>query len=677
MSLLWARLQAINQPPHHRAGLLATCALSVSLCSFPALALHPDKDLTELSLEQLKKIDVRLTARRGESLRESPAAVYVLSHEAIQRSGATSIPELLRLVPGVEVTRFSGSKWGVGIRGFNGGLFTNRLLILVDGRSVFSPAKVGMFWDTLDTYIPDIDRIEVVRGPGASLWGSNAFNGVINIVTRSSRDTAGGLVELGAGNEEKWFAGGRYGIALANDAALRGYAKHFDRDASISPKGETLNDPWQGSQLGLRYDGAFDNASTASFQFNAYEGKQTEELNLPDASSPNLGSRLQGDVRYSGMNALALLQQPLSDNSRASLRFSIDHSEREDLFFDLNITSYDIDFQHDVRFSSKSHLIWGLAYRYTQDKLKDSYIRFDPISRDYDVLSAFAQYEYKLGKNISAFAGTKIEYNDFTHTELQPNLRALWSPEHYGSFWASVSKANRTPSRTEHDSIIDFDFINPNVQLQIRGDEAFESEELLAQELGWRKALGDRFSVDIALFYNEYEGLRTLEPGSLEPSPTPPPAFVVPLFASNGADARSWGGELVVNAIWSPRWRTELHYSQVQIHVDPLESADTNAENAEGESPLHRATLRSFWDLPGHIELNATVRYSDEVERQNIDAYTELDLVVSKRIGKHFTVSLVGQNLLDNGHEEFVDRVVGTPRSEVERSAFVKLTISF
>ncbi len=639
------------------------------------------RDLTELSLDELLDINVRLTTRRGESLGKSPAAVYVLTHDAIRRSGATSVPELLRLVPGVEVTRFGTGKWGVGIRGFNGGIFTNRLLILVDGRSVFSQAKVGMFWDTLDTLIPDIARIEVVRGPGAALWGSNAFNGVINIVTSHGQDSLGGIAELAAGDEEKWFANGRYGTKLGDDGYIRGYIKSFERDEASRPDGSSNHDRWTGTQAGMRFDHGNIDSGATSIQINAYEGDEGEELDLPDFSSPTLAGRFKQKLHYSGMNAVTHWQQRLDDKSDVSVRLTMDHSKREDLLFNLNINSYDLDFQHDYSPAPKHRLVWGLSYRHTSDELKDQHIRFTPVRRSYGVASGFAQYEHDIRRNLRLIAGSKVEQNDFTGRELQPNLRALWSPASYGSFWLAASKASRTPSRTEHDSIIDFDLINPFVQLQIRGSKGFKSEELTAHEFGWRRQFGDHFNVDLALFYNEYDGLRTLELSAPEPSQPVPgkatPPFTVPLLASNEADARSWGGELMLTALWHTNWHMEFQYSQVQIHVDPGSSTDPNVENAEGESPLHRATIRSFWNLPNQVELSATVRYVDEVERQNIDEYTELDLVLSKRFNRNIRLSLVGQNLLDNAHEEYVDRVVGTPRVENERGAYLKLSVDF
>ncbi|WP_373081721.1 TonB-dependent receptor plug domain-containing protein [Zhongshania sp.] len=635
------------------------------------------EDFASLSLEELLDIDVSLGVRRGESLRDSSAAVYVLTRDSIERSGATSIPELLRLVPGVEVTRFGSAKWGVGIRGFNGGIFTNRLLILVDGRSLFSPAKVGMFWDTLDTLIGDIERIEVVRGPGASLWGANAFNGVINIVTRHSADTQGGTLEVGAGNEEEWFTGYRYGVKLGNDKYLRAHIKAFQRDAASRPNGLDNRDDWHSAQAGLRYDQGAAESGAFSLQLNAYEGTEGEELLLPDENSATLQNLFFTKAEFSGLNVMAHWQHQQNDRSHYSLKFYADHSERTDSLFKLTVDSYDADFQQSYRVDSRQRIVWGLGYRYTEDKLPEQYIRYTREQRHYDVASGFLQYELSPFEQWRFIAGSKLEENDFSGSEFQPTARAIWSYSELGSTWLAVSQAKRTPSRTEHDVRIDFDYVAPQVQLQIQGSESFHSETLRAYEFGWRHQFRRGLSLDLALFFNEYEGLRTLEPGAPEPNSAPPPAFVVPVVASNGAAARSWGGELVLSAALTPQWQAELQYSNVQIDIDAERSGDPNATKAEGESPQHRLTLRSNWDLAGGWAINTALRYVDEVEGQNIDEYTELDVHLNKRFAENITLSLVGQNLLDSTHEEYVDKVVGTPRVEVERGVYVKFKLDF
>ncbi len=657
------------------AAALFVCA---GLCAGELSAKNYElEDFASLSLEELLDIDVSLDVRRGETLRESSAAVYILNRDAIERSAATSIPELLRLVPGVEVTRFGTGKWGVGIRGFNGGVFTNRLLILVDGRSVFSPAKIGMFWDSLDTLISNIERIEVVRGPGASLWGSNAFNGVINIVTQHSAETQGGVLEAGIGDEEKWFTSYRYGMNLGEDKHLRAHIKAFERDDASRPNGLGNRDGWSAAQAGIRYDQGSPASGALSVQLNAYEGSEGEELLLPDQSSPNLQNLFFTKIEYSGINAMLHWQHQRSERSHYSVKFYADHTERTDSLFDLTVDSYDLDFQQNYRLDDRQRIVWGLAYRYTKDQLPEQYIRFTRENRQYDVASGIFQYELKAFDTWRFIAGSKFERNDFSGNEIQPTARAIWNYSAAGATWLAVSQAKRTPSRSEHDARVGFDYAAPEVQLEIQGSESFQSETLRAYEFGWRHRFTPALSLDMALFFNEYSGLRTFEPGQPELNGSPPPTFIVPLIANNGADARSWGGELVLNAELNSYWQAELQYSNVQLHVDPRGSNDPTVRNPEGESPQHRLTLRSNWDLPANWSVSSTLRYVDDVDSQNIDEYTELDLHLSKQFSKRLSISFVGQNLLDSAHEEYVDRVVGTPRVEVARGGHIKVKLEF
>lgn len=656
--------------------LLAMLAPGLSLA-----ATQLPHDLTELSLEELLDIDIQVTARKGETLRESSAAVYIINRDTIRRSGATTIPEILRLAPGVEVTRFGSGKWGVGIRGFNGGTFTNRLLILVDGRSVFSPAKIGMYWDTLDTLIEDIERIEVVRGPGTALWGANAFNGVINIVSRHSQETQNSLVSVGGGDEEKWFASARIGGAIGGGTA-RAYIKAFERDDAARFDGGDNHDGWTSMRGGLRYDRGELETGTLSLILDAYRGSEGEELLLPDLSSPTLENLFASSLEYSGQSIQAKWQQQASTQSLYEVTFSADHSERKDTLFDLSVNSYELNFQHNFQHSPRQQLIWGSGARYTKDHLPTQYIQFSPERREYGVVSAFAQYEYRLpSKNLRLIAGSKIEHNDFSGLEMQPNARIAWTPNPRHNIWLAVSEANRTPSRTEHDSIIDFRYVEVDQGVillgQIQGSHGFEAEKLRSHELGWRWQKNSAISVDVALFYNEYTGLRTVEPTQPIPISETPPQLLLPLVASNTANAKSWGGELVFTAALHKMWQLEFHYSHIQIFVDPRGSGDPDAANAEGESPQHRATLQSSWTLPGNTELSATLRYVDDVDGLDIDDYRELDLMLSKQVSPQLTLSIAGQNLLDKAHQEYVDKLIGTPRSEVERSAHIKLTWEF
>ncbi len=645
-------------------------------------AMRADADLAALSLEELMALNVRLPLRVSRPLFATPSAVYVLDSARIRRSGASSIPELLRLVPGVEVTRFGSGKWGIGIRGFNGGVFTNRLLILMDGRSVFSPAKVGMFWDTLDTLIEDIERIVVVRGPGAALWGSNAINGVINIVTRSPQSARGGLVSVGTGTHEKTSVGLRLGKAVGPNRHLRAYLKAFERKALQRPDGRSNDDPWRAAHAGFRLDWHGRGQNRYSVQSDAYSGRARETILLPQLR-PMPGAALVNDrVSYSGISLQSAWERPWNSESDTQLRLFYDHSQRRDVLFDLSVDTIDVDFQHDLRLGDTRRLSWGLGYRLTWDDLPDRYLRFAPQRRHYAVQSAYLQLEQNLDPaGLDLIAGAKLEHNAYSGAEIQPNLRLLWSTGPSASAWLAVSQAHRSPSRTEHDVTIDFDLVpldnDQLLQLQIRGDEGFRAEQLTAYELGWRHRSGPQWSLDAAVFLNRYRGLRTLEPGDPEPASDPPPDFYLPLRPENRARARSWGGELVLRSEPRSTLALELSYAYIRIDVDASRSQDRNAGNAAKESPRHRVNFSLDWDVSPRLAARSLLRRVGPVPRHGIEAYTELDLSLSHRFASGLELQLLGSNLLHAGHQEFVDPVVGTPRVEVPRELRLKLTKRF
>lgn len=641
----------------------------------------PGPDFSQLSVEELMDIDVQLPLRMSRPLFATPSAVYALDADSIRRSGANSVAELLRLVPGVEVTRFGSAKWGIGIRGFNGGVFTNRLLILVDGRSVFSPAKIGMFWDMLDTPVEDIERIVVVRGPGAALWGSNAINGVIHVITRRASKTSSGLVTLASGSADQLEAGLRYGTALSDNWSARAHLKWIDRRAAQRPDGRSNDDAWQSLFLGLRADGELAGGDLVSLMLETRQGDGGEAILLPRLDPPR-GELVTGPVEYSGSNLQLSWRRSWNANNDSLLQVVLDRVERRDVLFDLRIDTVDLEFEHDRRLGQSTRLIWGLSNRITWDRLPEQYLRFTPSERRYAVQGAFAQLEQQLGRlPADLIAGIKLERNDFSGTELQPSLRLVWLAGPQATAWAAVSRAERTPSRTEHDVTIDFDLVpledGSLMQLQIQGDRGFRSERLTAYELGWRQRWHSGLALELSGFVHDYQGLRTLEPGEPYPAENPPPDLFLPLFAANGADARSWGGELQLRQEISTRLRAELAYAFVDIAISPRDSRDPNVANAEGESPRHRAWLRTAWDLSPSLEWNTQLRYAGPVPRHRIDAYLEADSSLVWRPSRSLELSLVGRNLLSGDHQEFVDPVVGTPRALVEREGMLRLRWQF
>jgi iron complex outermembrane receptor protein len=647
----------------------------VLLLAALACAQSPQQ-LADLSLEELGLIQVTSVSRQAEPLLDAPAAVYVITRDDILRSGVTSIPEALRLAPGVEVARRSANAWSISIRGFNSDL-ANKLLVLIDGRSVYSPLYAGVFWDVQDTLLEDIERIEVVSGPGGTLWGANAVNGVINIITRSTNDTRAPFVELGGGTEEQGFAGFRYGGNLNERFAFRTYLKYFDRDASKQLSGNDGIDDWRMARGGFRIDSKALLADRIRIQGDIYSGEKVVEFidaftigTLPAGVSV-------GDVDMSGGNVMAEWQRIINDSSDFKLLFYYDHTYRSipNTYTETRDT-LDLDFQHHFSIGTRNDVLWGAGIRYTTDELENStFSSFEPPSRSDSTYSLFVQDKIGIARDrVYLTLGSKFEHNDYSGYEVQPNVRLSWHASDHQTAWFAASRAVRIPSRLDADLRLTVPISVPTipfpVYVQINGNHDVESEELLAYEGGYRIQASDAVYLDLAVFYNDYDRLQTTEPGL--------PVFVIPSYIilpndlMNNMYGDSHGGTAAIS--WQPAdiWRLRLHYAyfDLQLQTRP-ESLDPSAPNIAGNSPKHLASLFSYLDLFEDFNVYLAVRYVDELPNQGVDAYTAVDLSIRWRVADHWHVTMTGQNLTDSGHAEF-----GPDLNEMERAAFLKIAWS-
>ncbi|MDY6971150.1 MAG: TonB-dependent receptor [Thermodesulfobacteriota bacterium] len=665
------------------------CLLVMSICR--AGEAHVDEEvlyLKRLSIEDLLELEVTSVSKKREKLSEAAAAVFVITREDIRRSGATSIPEALRMAPGLQVARIDASKWAITSRGFNHRL-ANKLLVLIDGRTVYTPLYSGVFWDIQDTLLEDIDRIEVIRGPGATLWGANAVNGVINIITRAAKETQGGLVSAGAGTEERGFGAIRYGAKLGNNAHYRVYAKYVNRDDSVYASGEDATDNWDISQGGFRIDWQASERNSLTLQGDIYEGDTGQTISFATLTDPYMIS-FSEDSETAGRNILMRWRRAFSESSELVFHAYYDYSERKEelgrLFHDI----FEVDLQHRFALSDRQELLWGLGYRTIHDDINGLVsFKVDPERRESDLFSAFVQDKIMLIKDrLCLTLGSKFEHNDYTGSEIQPGARLLWTPDEDHSVWMSVARAVRTPSRVEQDVMLTLQAIPPGVPenpsplpflISLRGNEDFESEALLAWEIGYRVRPVDTVSVDIAAFLNKYDNLRTIEPGLpyLE-TVTDPVHFTGPLFIDNKMDGDTYGVELVAAWQVSEWWciRSTYTFLKMQLHMD-RDSLDTSSEGAEGESPDHQFSLQSSMDLPGHLEFDVWCQYTDNLPTMEVGSYVSLDARLAWRPLEDFELSIVGQNLLDSHHPEFLPEFLDISPTEVERSLYGKITWHF
>lgn len=641
--------------------------------------------LKTLSLEDLVNIQVTSVGKKAEKLAEAPAAIYVITGEELRRTGATTFPDAFRLVPGMQVARVDGHNWAVSARGFND-VFANKLLVLIDGRSVYTPLFSGVLWDTQDTLMEDIDRIEVIRGPGATLWGANAVNGVINIITKSAKETQGGIASGGGGTEERGFASFRYGGRLSDNAFFRVYGKYLDRDESVLPFGGTATDAWNMARGGFRMDFEPSEQNLLTLQGDAYGGDLDQTFNLVSLIPPTFLNPRRTTIGAYGGNVLGRWTHILAEESDLKLQMYYDRTVRDAGYFEETHNIYDVEFQHRLPIGDRQDLVWGTGYRAVLDAIPGGFdLSFDPVDRGAQVWNAFIQDEIQFADDsLRLTLGSKFEHNDYTGFEIQPGGRLLWTPNDQHSVWLSVARAVRTPSRAE-DGVIANTQVMPGLApgfpptvVAFLGNSAYDAEELTAYELGYRIRPFSRLSLDIATFYNDYDQLRSLETGTLDFAFLPE-YLKVPISAANNLTGETYGVEFSADAELSEWWRLRGSYSylQAQLHTS-AGSTDTISEAAEGSSPHHQVSFFSLMNLPHNIEVDTIARYVDSLSALGIRSYFSLDLHLGWRPRKQWEISIVGQNLLDSHRTEFgSSSFVGTAVTEVQRSVYGRVTFRF
>src|SRR5216684_3209987 len=622
-------------------------------------------DVTAMSMEDLMNLQVTSVTKHTQKVADAAAAIFVITQEDIRRSGATSIPEALRLVPGLEVARIDQNKWAIGSRGFNG-RFDNKLLVLIDGRSVYTPLFSGVYWNIQDVMLEDIDRIEVIRGPGATLWGANAVDGVINIITKPAASTQSAIVKAGAGTEERASGGVRYGDKIGSDTHYRIYGKYFDWGPSDYITGATAHDGWDAIRGGFRADWTPAGANSLTVQGDIYRSHYDETLTVPSLSVP-YSNTFPNNGEYSGGNILARWNHTTEGGSMSLQAYydnttTVDHSLFED-----HQNIFDIDFQDGFHAGNHQQFVLGLGYRSILDHNDSSFtVSLQPNQVNLNQFSAFLQDEISLVDNrLRLTVGSKLEHNTFTGFEVEPNARLLWTLSPNQSVWTAVSRAVRTPALTEEGLRLNSQVVPPGTPanptpfpavVAVFGSPQFNSEDLLAYELGYRVQATSNLSLDIATFYNNYSSLRTAEPAtpSLEGSPAPTD-IVIPFVAANKMSGGTYGVELFADWKVLPKWRLTGSYSYLQMDIHKnLDSLDPTPDNPNGSSPRHQWYARSSIDLPKHFDQDTTLRFVDHLPSLGLPGYYSLDAHVGWRPTRNLEFSIGGQNLLDNQHLEFL-----------------------
>lgn len=629
--------------------------------------------LKQLSLEELLDLEVISVSRRPEKFSETASALQVILGEDIRRSGATSIPEALRLADNLHVAQKGSHAWSISARGFNTDS-ANKLLVLRDGRTVYTPLFSGVFWDVQDYLLEDIDRIEVISGPGGTLWGANAVNGVINIISKSAKDTQGSYAEVGGGSEMRGFVGARYGGTLSSNVFFRVYGKFFDRDDSVLPTGKDAHDAWRFGQTGFRIDAEPSTMNLLTLQGDFYGGDE-------DVSTG-------GDSKVAGGNLLGRWTHTFSEESEFILQMYYDRTHLNayivsndfapDGYLTDDLDTFDIDFQHRFPLGERQKVTWGLGYRFTHDEVENApALAFFPTTLNQHLFSGFLQDEMTLWPERLRFTiGSKVEYNDYTGFEYEPSARLAWTVTERQTVWGAVSRAVRMPSRVDRDSRLPIPFF-PVIDNLLIGGPTFESETVIAYELGHRAQISDRWSSSISLFYNDYGDVRST---SLSP-PDPILGLPFPLFYANNLEGHSYGVELSTYFQLLPWWRLQGGYTYLRtdLRVKPGMFDFNNALN-ETADPKHQFSLRSIMDLGENVEFDARLRWVDSFQYNvsgvpdTVPSYFELDVRLAWRPTENVELAVVGQNLLHDQHLEYVV-ANPNPRVEVERAVYARITL--
>jgi iron complex outermembrane receptor protein len=643
----------------------------------PHITSTPQKDLTSTSIEDLMNMEVTSASKKEQKLSQVAAAIFVITQEDIRRSGATSIPDALRMVPGVQVAQLDANIWVITIRGFSD-RFADKVLVLIDGRTVYTPTTSGVYWDQQDVPVEDVERIEVIRGPGGTIWGANAVNGVINITTKSAKDTKGGLATVSGGSGGysqgllQW--GGRAGDA----GDYRVFGKYEGTGSLPLADGTPGGDAWHIWHTGFRSDLELSAKDSMTIQGDFLRTSEGEILNVVLANDLPQQQTFSSRTDVRAANILERWNRKVSEGSTIALQAYYDGYDRHEEGGYEGRRTFDLDFQNHVAVSTRNDLVWGLGYRVTSDNLTPKYSKsYVPAQRTDNLLSAFVQDEFKATSALHFIAGGRLEHNGYTGFEFEPSAQLVWTPTERQSVWVSAARAVRQPARADTAIQIDLAIVPlPGGDFgvkEVMGDPNRKAEELIAYQFGYRAEVSKKFSFDVATFWNRYHHLQTDEPGNAFFTSSPAPQhFVFPETSSDNAHARTYGVEVFLDWSVTKRWRISPGYTFLQMAVSPdASSLDTSVSSQGGDAPKHGYTIRSQVTLPHNLEWDTFLYFVSALPNQGVPGYNRVDTRVGWRLGESIVFSLVGQNLLTPRHGEFGD---DTPlHTLVERRVVAKV----
>lgn len=657
----------MKQASCYIAGLLAATVIPLQVYASGM------EDLSALSLESLGEI-VTSVSRKPEDSFRSASAVYVVTNEDIKHSGATHIAEVLRGVPGLHVARLDANNWAITSRGFNS-VFSNKLLVLVDGRTIYTPMFSGVYWYLQNMPLDDIERVEVIRGPGASLWGANAVNGIINIITKSAKDTQGTLATTAFGNEDKNVSDVRYGGKIEDDLYYRVYGHYESRDSTNRLDGTDGNNNWINAKTGFRTDWKDGDNEKYTVQGDFYNAEIDLDQTVPSFNSPTGFYTSSDQIHAQGYNLLGRWDMQHNQDTSSKLQAYADYQSHKYAYLQQEIYTFDVDYQTSWQTSERNNLMWGGGARLIRSNLGDSFdiTEVKEVNTSH-ILSTFVQDQYALSPNeLYLTIGSKLEHNRFTGIEVEPNARLAWYPTDNQTIWGAVSRSVRLPNIIEQSVHITSSTVAPGVIAQFRQNPDYESETNLAYELGYRIKPTSNISLDAAAFINSYDRLRSFEEQTPEPFGG---GYLLPLLINNNGDGMTHGVELSANWDVTTRWSLLANYTYLGMNLDENGIPDPAFIDQEESSPNHQFMLRSQLFLPSDVQLINTAYYTSDLPAISVDEYVRLDAQLIWQPTKDIELSLVGQNLLHEEHQEFSDLLAGS-ENNIPRTVYGRITFRF
>lgn len=674
-----------------RCIVVCVAALAIALPAGAQDDTQKPRDLANQSLEDLMNVEVTSVSKKEEKLSHIASAVFVITQEDIRRSGATNIPDLLRMVPGLDVAQVNGSTWAIGARGFNQ-QFSDKLLVIIDGRIVYTPNFAGTYWDTVDLPLENIDRIEVIRGPGGSVWGANAVNGVISIFTKKASEMRGGLVEADGGSLVQGAGVAEYGAKLSATTDATFYTKYFNQGAMTGLDGGNGADGWHMWRSGFRSDSAVTSKDNLTLEGELYAGREGElGYVLPSVTAPTLVG-VPEQIDLDGGFLVIDWSHAHTAQTDSDLHIAYTRYDREDPQEPETRDTLTVDYKLHTALGDRQDLVFGAGYQISADAIGGSLsVFFVPASRSLQTVNTFAQDEIQaIPDRLYVTLGTKFEHNDYTGFNVMPSARVAWLPTPRQTVWAAVSRALRTPSRNDTNLVVNLSSTvdsNGNVTLtEFDGNPDFENERLIAYEAGYRLAFRSDLTLDVASYYNDYDNLQTTEPSTTFFQNTPAPPHEVDTFTyENLMYGETSGIEIAANWKVTPRWTISPGYAleELHLHTKPTSQDTITPFFMENGSPHQSAQLRSHFEITRSLAWDASAFFNDRLSHQGltddqvIPAYTRVDTSLTWKFLEHASLSFVGQNLAQDHHLEFEDVFGSMQSSAIKRSAYVRASWHF